>query len=40
MLTWVVGGLIKGLSHSLGLASNGEEKLEFWGELVFSVESV
>ena len=30
----------KGCSHGLGLASDGEEKLEFWGELVLGVQAV
>ena len=39
------GRLLKSLSvswssHHLGLSSDGQEKFEFWGELVFGVEAV
>ena len=41
-MIWRGGSLVTGLlcSLALGLASDGEEKLEFWGQLVLGVKAV
>lgn len=41
-MIWRGGSLVTGLlcSLALGLSGDGEEKLEFWGKLVFGVEAV